>query len=115
MIDWLLAKDFIRALLSLDPSQRPTAEEALKHQWIVGNVAKDVDLLGDFIENFNARKTFKKAVKLVQVANQLRTTQRFSSDFEEETGKQSEKVEKSEKSENSENPESKKRELHAVV
>ncbi|CAG8574338.1 13630_t:CDS:10 [Funneliformis caledonium] len=78
------AKDFILALLSLDPSKRLTAEEALKHKWITGNVAKDVDLLEDFMENFNARKTFRKAVDAVQAANRLRTTtQRFSGDFEE--------------------------------
>ncbi|CAB4394521.1 unnamed protein product [Rhizophagus irregularis] len=94
------AKDFIRALLNINPSERPTAAEALKHRWIVGDVAKDVDLLEDFIDNFNARKKFKKAVEVVQAANRLRTTQRFSSDFEEESNK-------------SEEP--KKRELHAVI
>lgn len=100
MIYLLLAKDFIRALLNINPSERPTAAEALKHRWIVGDVAKDVDLLEDFIDNFNARKKFKKAVEVVQAANRLRTTQRFSSDFEEESNK-------------SEEP--KKRELHAVI
>ncbi|RIA89801.1 kinase-like domain-containing protein [Glomus cerebriforme] len=100
------AKDFIRALLSLDPSKRPSAEEALKHKWIVGDVAKDVDLLGDFIENFNARKTFRKAVEVVQAANRLRTSQRFSSDFEEESSNKKETIE---------NPEPKKRELHAII
>lgn len=107
-INWfilLLAKDFIRALLNINPSERPTASEALKHRWIVGDVAKDVDLLEDFIDNFNARKTFKKAVEVVQAANRLRSTQRFSSDFEEESNK-SESIEPSEP---------KKRELHAVI
>ena len=139
-----LAKEFIRALLNSDPSKRPTAEEALKHKWIVGNVAKDVDLLEDFIENFNARKTFRKAVKLVQAANQLRSSQRFSTDLGEGANKtETNKTDKTEtdktetnkaetnkaetdnkvetdktetdKTENGESSELKKRELHAVI
>lgn len=31
------AKDFIRTLLTYEPSERPTAEEALQHRWIVNS------------------------------------------------------------------------------
>jgi len=100
------AKDFIRALLTLDPSKRLTAEAALKHKWIVGDGAMDVDLLEDFKENFNARSTFKKAVGAIQAANRLRSTQRFSSDLEEDS---------SSNTENNEPLGPKKRELHVVI
>ncbi|CAG8493151.1 15645_t:CDS:2 [Funneliformis mosseae] len=102
---------FWRNVSEDDPSKRLTAEEALKHKWITGNVAKDVDLLEDFMENFNARKTFRKAVDAVQAANRLRTTtQRFSGDFEEIKYEE----ENSRTKENNENGQ-KKRELYAVI
>ncbi|CAG8612891.1 12215_t:CDS:1, partial [Acaulospora morrowiae] len=33
----------------------------------------DVDLFDDFISNFNAKKTFRRAVEAVQAANRLRS------------------------------------------
>ena len=29
------AKDFVKSLLQMDPKQRPTADEALSHHWLV--------------------------------------------------------------------------------
>ncbi|CAG8702384.1 20424_t:CDS:2 [Dentiscutata erythropus] len=62
------AKDFIRCLLTLDPEKRPSAKEALQHKWMSGENAMDVDLL----ENFDARKAFRKAIGAVQAAARIR-------------------------------------------
>ncbi len=68
------------------------------------------------MENFNARKTFLRAIDAVQAANRLRSsnqpnTERFSSDFEEIKDNEESNVTR----ENIENPEPKKRQLHAVI
>ncbi|KAI8928586.1 kinase-like domain-containing protein [Entophlyctis helioformis] len=55
-----LAKEFISRLLIVDPSKRMTAKEALMHPWL--STQESVDLLPNVIKNFNAKKTFKKAV-----------------------------------------------------
>ncbi|CAJ0761459.1 2880_t:CDS:2, partial [Entrophospora sp. SA101] len=90
------AQDFILDLLRLNPNKRPTAEEALHHKWLTGKSTSDIDLFGDIMENFNARKTFRKAVGAVQAVNRLEKnkknnsadndTKRFSSDFEKDDG-----------------------------
>ncbi|CAG8553982.1 7265_t:CDS:10 [Ambispora leptoticha] len=80
------AKDFIVHLLNYDPKKRPTAEQALKHKWLTGKTAMDIDLLSDFVENFNARRTFRRAVEVVQAANRLKknATKKPDSDDDEE-------------------------------
>ncbi|KAF7727241.1 hypothetical protein EC973_007854 [Apophysomyces ossiformis] len=67
------AKDFIRRLLTLDPEKRPTASEALKDKWMTGKEASDIDILDTVRENFNPRRTLKKAVKAVAAMNRMRT------------------------------------------
>ncbi|KAI9309537.1 kinase-like domain-containing protein [Cunninghamella echinulata] len=67
------AKDFIKSLLQLDPSQRPTATEALKNKWMTGNEALDVDILDTVRTNFNARGKFKSAVRAVKAMNRMRS------------------------------------------
>ncbi|CAG8465739.1 5750_t:CDS:2 [Ambispora leptoticha] len=42
-----------------------------KHKWLTGKTAMDIDLLIDFVENFNARRTFGRAMEVVQAANRL--------------------------------------------
>ncbi|CAG8527169.1 5193_t:CDS:2 [Ambispora leptoticha] len=56
----------------LRSEKRPTAEQALKHKWLTGKTAMDIDLLSDFVENFNARGTFGRAVEVVQAASRLK-------------------------------------------
>lgn len=74
----VLAKEFIKCLLNVKPEKRPTAEEALRHPWFTAKNAKDIDLLSDLVENFNARKTFKRAVDAVQAANRLKRNSTLS-------------------------------------
>ncbi|KAH7106896.1 Pkinase-domain-containing protein [Auriculariales sp. MPI-PUGE-AT-0066] len=64
------ARDFVRTLLTQDPSKRPTAQQALEHPWLASlephfvtdSVGAPKDLLPGIKEGFNARKTFRKAV-----------------------------------------------------
>ncbi|KAI0223774.1 Calcium/calmodulin-dependent protein kinase type I, partial [Massospora cicadina] len=83
------AKDFISRLLVVDPEQRLTAQQALSHPWLAavkGDIASgqeadaidnsiilnESDLLPAVRENFNARKTFHKAVGLVKAINKIK-------------------------------------------
>jgi len=63
------AKDFIRNLLVINPNNRMTSEQALKHKWLV--TATNTSVLEN-VKKFNAKKTFKKAVQAVTAANQLK-------------------------------------------
>ncbi|KAI8379630.1 kinase-like domain-containing protein [Radiomyces spectabilis] len=72
------AKDFIRRCLTIDTTKRITAHEALKHPWLTSPsnqptspVENEQDLLPNLRENFNARRTFKKAVDLVRLSYHL--------------------------------------------
>ncbi|KAI8327911.1 kinase-like domain-containing protein [Chlamydoabsidia padenii] len=67
------AKDFIRSLLQLDPSKRPTATQALANKWMTGKDALDVDILDTVRDNFNARRKFKSAVRAVKAMNRMRS------------------------------------------
>ncbi|CAO3653082.1 unnamed protein product [Mucor hiemalis] len=66
------ARAFIRKCLALNPADRPTAKEALSDIWMTGVQAKDIDLLDTVRENFNARRTFKSAIRAVKAMNRLR-------------------------------------------
>ncbi|TPX67590.1 hypothetical protein SpCBS45565_g03692 [Spizellomyces sp. 'palustris'] len=63
------AKDFIRRLLVSDPTRRATAKDALTHPWL--ETESRVDLMPIVKKNFNARKTFKKAVLAVNTINRV--------------------------------------------
>jgi serine/threonine protein kinase len=66
------ARSFVTKCLTIDPDDRPTAEEALAHKWLaseephfVPDPAKEggpTDLLPHVKKAFDARKTFRKAV-----------------------------------------------------
>nr|POE48665.1 calcium/calmodulin-dependent protein kinase type i [Quercus suber] len=70
----LTARQFIKRCLTIDPTQRMTAHEALSHQWIAGPAADrgEEDLLPTVKKNFNARRTLHKAIDTVRAINQLR-------------------------------------------
>lgn len=66
------AKDFIRKMLSPNPADRGTADEALQHIWFTGNQATDHDLISNVREGFSARGTFRKGIQAVLMANRLK-------------------------------------------
>ncbi|UZJ57429.1 hypothetical protein CBS101457_006749 [Exobasidium rhododendri] len=71
------ARDFVNKLLTIDPSSRMTANQALQHKWLTTNAAEvggeQRDLLPDIKQAFNAKRTFKKAVNGIRLINRLRT------------------------------------------
>ncbi|KAK5716785.1 Calcium/calmodulin-dependent protein kinase type I [Elasticomyces elasticus] len=70
----LTARTFIKRCLTIDPTQRITAHEALSHNWIAGPESGrgEEDLLPTVKKNFNARRTLHKAIDTVRAINQLR-------------------------------------------
>ncbi|KAK4518805.1 uncharacterized protein ATC70_009028 [Mucor velutinosus] len=78
------AKFFIQRCLTINPEERITAHQALAHPWLSSNndskqQQQQQDLLPTVRHNFNARRTFKKAVDLVRLSYQLRHKQLMSS------------------------------------
>ncbi|KAI7155500.1 Ca/Cm-dependent protein kinase B [Hortaea werneckii] len=70
----LTARQFIKKCLTIDPTKRMTAHEALSHPWIAGPESGrgEEDLLPTVKKNFNARRTLHKAIDTVRAINQLR-------------------------------------------
>ncbi|KAJ6597492.1 kinase-like domain-containing protein [Mycena vulgaris] len=76
------ARDFVRACLTHDPQDRPTAAKALAHPWLsatphyvtdpASETGGPVDLLPNVKKAFNAKKTFRTA------ALSIRAMHRFS-------------------------------------
>lgn len=76
----LSARDFIKRCLTIDPTQRLTAHEALSHPFVAGEQAagkdgKGSDLLPVVKKNFNARRTLHAAIDTVRAINKLREGQ----------------------------------------
>jgi calcium/calmodulin-dependent protein kinase I len=69
------AKDLIRALLTVNPKKRLTAEQALQHKWMTvsDDVLASMDLGANLTElkRFNAKRKFKAAVKTVIATQKL--------------------------------------------
>jgi calcium/calmodulin-dependent protein kinase I len=75
----LQAREFIKRCLTIDPTQRMTAYEALSHPFVAGLTAgkdgkdgKGSDLLPVVKKNFNARRTLHAAIDTVRAINKLR-------------------------------------------
>ncbi|KAK0649430.1 calmodulin-dependent protein kinase [Cercophora newfieldiana] len=71
------AKDFIRRCLTVDPTKRMTAHEALQHPFVAGwarspDDVKGANLLPTVKKNFNARRTLHAAIDTVRAINKLR-------------------------------------------
>lgn len=66
------AKDFIVTLLKIDPSERPTAKDALKHKWLTGNNATNINLLPSVKSGIDARKQFRRAIESVRLENRIK-------------------------------------------
>ena len=63
------AKNLITRMLTVDPGERITAKEALRHSWIVGSGEElensDLGLNLTKFKEFNAKRKFKSVVKAV--------------------------------------------------
>ena len=81
-----LAKQFILELLKSDPSERPTAQDALKNPWLVVEADKERDLSG-LRENFSPRAKWKNAIDAVRAAGRISALARSHSHLvREQTG-----------------------------
>jgi calcium/calmodulin-dependent protein kinase I len=69
------AKDLIRGLLTVDPTKRLTADQALTHKWVgitaeqLGKINLDANLRE--LKKFNANRKFKAAAKAVIAINKM--------------------------------------------
>ncbi|KAI9834205.1 MAG: hypothetical protein M1819_003043 [Sarea resinae] len=68
----LQARQFIKRCLTIDPTQRMTAHEALSHPFISEERPGQDDLLPVVKKNFNARRTLHAAIDTIRAINQLR-------------------------------------------
>ncbi|KAM6475449.1 calcium/calmodulin-dependent protein kinase type IV isoform 1-T1 [Liasis olivaceus] len=69
----LNAKDLVRKLIVLDPKKRLTTFQALQHPWVTGKAANFVhmDTAQKKLQEFNARRKLKAAVKAVVASTRL--------------------------------------------
>ncbi|KZT40415.1 Pkinase-domain-containing protein [Sistotremastrum suecicum HHB10207 ss-3] len=66
------AKDFIKRLLNVDPSKRPTADEATKDPWLTTHEpSTEHDLSQGLRENFNPRARWNSAINSVRALHRL--------------------------------------------
>ncbi|WWC68882.1 uncharacterized protein I206_102818 [Kwoniella pini CBS 10737] len=72
------AKDFIKALLVVDPKKRMSSADALKHPWMIQGQATENDLSDAVIPALNAKMKWKKAIRAVQATNRLRAASESS-------------------------------------
>ena len=54
----ILAKDLVKKMLTADPKRRITADEILKHPWLVEN-SDSALMIGDKLRKYNARRKLK--------------------------------------------------------
>ncbi|KAG9304043.1 hypothetical protein G9A89_005953 [Geosiphon pyriformis] len=78
------AKDFINQLLTIDPNNRLTAEQSLQHIWLKSIPPSPAGVLNRDLgpnvrQNFDARRTFRKAVDAVKMINNLTSHSRSNS------------------------------------
>jgi serine/threonine protein kinase len=77
------AKDLIRGLLTLDPHDRLTVDQALNHPWVRATdsklMAKSLDANLAELKKFQAAKKFKAGIKAVIAMNKLRKLASFNS------------------------------------
>ena len=66
------ARDFVSRCLTVDPSKRMTARQALEHHWLADMREAGEDLLPVIKKNFNARRTLHAAIDTIRAINQLR-------------------------------------------
>ncbi|KAI7902033.1 calcium/calmodulin dependent protein kinase 2 [Cokeromyces recurvatus] len=66
------AKNLINKLLTFNPTERITAEEALHDIWITGETDNDINLAPNVRKGFNNRRTLRSIVAAVTAINKLK-------------------------------------------
>nr|XP_020862652.1 calcium/calmodulin-dependent protein kinase type IV [Phascolarctos cinereus] len=81
----LNAKDLVRKLIVLDPKKRLTTFQALQHPWVTGKAANFVhmDTAQKKLQEFNARRKLKAAVKAVVASSRLGSASSHSNYLQE--------------------------------
>ena len=69
------AKDFIKALLEVDPVNRLSGEEIFEHPWLLndGETGPELNQCKEEMTKFNARRKLKKAANSVIAANRFKS------------------------------------------
>ncbi|XP_040277550.1 calcium/calmodulin-dependent protein kinase type IV isoform X1 [Bufo bufo] len=69
----LNAKDLVKKLIVFDPKKRLTTHQALQHPWVTGKAANfaHMDTAQKKLQEFNARRKLKAAVKAVVASTRL--------------------------------------------
>uniref|UniRef100_A0A8D3CGX6 Calcium/calmodulin-dependent protein kinase type IV n=1 Tax=Scophthalmus maximus TaxID=52904 RepID=A0A8D3CGX6_SCOMX len=78
----LNAKDLVSKLIVLDPHKRLSVREALQHPWILGKAARfsHMDVAQRKLQEFNARRKLKAAMKAVVATNRMHDGSRRRTD-----------------------------------
>uniref|UniRef100_A0A3Q4B4M4 Protein kinase domain-containing protein n=1 Tax=Mola mola TaxID=94237 RepID=A0A3Q4B4M4_MOLML len=72
------AKDFIRNMMEKNPTKRFLTEQALRHPWIAGNAAKDIDIYQSVCEQIEknfAKSKWKQAFNAATAIHQMKKLQ----------------------------------------
>ena len=71
------AKDLIRRMLTLNPDERITAHEALRHQWIMSTdeelAKRNIDASAKELRKHNARRKLRAAIRAIVAANRMKS------------------------------------------
>jgi len=79
------AKDFIGHLLQPDPDERSTSKEALRHTWLTGSNASDINLLPE-IKKYMAKARLRRGIELVKLANRIEALRMQEDEHEDVPG-----------------------------
>ncbi|ODO04909.1 hypothetical protein I350_05519 [Cryptococcus amylolentus CBS 6273] len=63
------AKEFVKAMLEVDPKKRPTAAQALHHEATTEN-----DLSDAIRANFDPKRKWRSALRMIQASNRIRSS-----------------------------------------
>jgi len=66
------AKDLIRKLLTVNPAERLTADQALAHPWLHSQDAGNLQSTLDELRKFQAAKRFKRGVNAIKAINKMK-------------------------------------------
>ncbi|XP_065808411.1 calcium/calmodulin-dependent protein kinase type IV [Labrus bergylta] len=78
----LNAKDLVSKLIVLDPHKRLSVREALQHPWVLGKAARfsHMDTTQRKLQEFNARRKLKAAMKAVVATSRMHESSRRRTD-----------------------------------